>query len=613
MSKEYTSKDIKELSQLEHLRKNASMYIGVTDTPTHLLYEVLDNSLDEANAGYATVVLVSIDNQNGICTVADNGRGIPFEDNAIETICTKMFSGGKFEKGENSSYGAAIGLHGIGLFAVAGLSEYIKVCVYRDNKKVTYKFVDCQVKEKIIVDFDSSKRPASTIIEFKPDKQYFESTEIDLQQIKTRLELASVHIDNLKLVFGNGKTNEVIKLTMDEYFENNYWKKCDKDTRTPLFEVSKKVKGESISIKFGWDMSSYSQPIAGGSINLLPVSNGTHINRTYLTFRDVFQNIAKKDKFNYNENDYRIGLRIYTAIQMYKPSYAGQTKKTLSNKSTDLDHLYKDLDKDIEKCIRENEEVFQKLLYFIDSYRQSLNTKGKIIKAQKGQVSRFTQNIDSKLKDCTSTDVSKCELFVVEGDSAGGGLVQCRDPRFTAILPLKGKVPNLADGRKDFLKNKELCEFINALGCGVGKDFDIKSLRYKFVIFSTDADADGYHICSLLITALLKAIPEIFHYGVLKKAVMPLWGVKKWKGKFLPLYTEEEMLKFKQENPKVEITRYKGLGEMDPDQLAVCLLDPEYRRLEDISDCDVEEAKKIFKLMTDAETKRGLLTETEEE
>lgn len=147
----------------------------------------------------------------------------------------------------------------------------------------------------------------------------------------------------------------------------------------------------------------------------------------------------------------------------------------------------------------------------------------------------------------------------------------------------------------------------------VNEFYDISTTTGNFVIADSNIVVHNSHICTLLITALLKAIPEIFHYGVLKKAVMPLWGVKKWKGKFLPLYTEEEMLKFKQENPKVEITRYKGLGEMDPDQLAVCLLDPEYRRLEDISDCDVEEAKKIFKLMTDAETKRGLLTETEEE
>lgn len=611
-SSSYTSKDIKELTQLEHLRKNPGMYIGLTDTPTHLLYEVLDNALDEANAGHASLVLVKLDQDKGIYTIADNGRGIPFEDDAIIKIATKMFSGGKFEKGENSAYGAAIGLHGIGLFAVSGLSDYMKVTVYRDNKKVYYKFVDCEVKEHTIEDYDTSKKPASTVIEFKPSKKYFETTKVDVPLIKTRLQLASVHIENLRLIFINGKEQEVIKMTMDDYFEHNFWKNCVKETRTPLWEVSKKVKGESISIKFGWDLSSYSQPIAGGSVNLLPVGAGTHINRTYGLFKDVFSSIAKKEKLNYNENDYRIGLRIYTAVQLYKPGYDGQTKQKLNMRSNELDYLYKDLEKEVEAKIREDNELFQKLIYFVDSYRQSLNTKGKIIKSQKGQVTRFSQSIDSKLKDCSSTDVSKCELFITEGDSASGGLVQCRNPKYHAILGLKGKVPNLADGKKDFLKNKELCEMINAMGCGVNKDFDIQSLKYNCVIIACDGDADGSHISTLLITALLKVIPDLFHHHKIFRAVMPLYGVKKYQGRFLPFYTEEDMRAFKEANPKVQITRYKGLGEMNPSELSECLLNPNVRKLEEISDCDESDAQEIFKMMTDAETKRDMLSNEEE-
>lgn len=613
MAKEYTSKDIKELTQLEHLRKNPGMYIGLTDTPTHLLYEVLDNALDEANMGYASLVLVKIDEKNGIYTVADNGRGIPFEDDAIVKIATKMFSGGKFEKGEDSAYGAAIGLHGIGLFAVSGLSEYLKITVYRDGKKAYYKFVDAEVKEHKLEDFDCSKKPASTVIEFKPSKKYFESILVDSNAIKTRLQLASVHIDNLRLIYINGDTKEVIKMTMDDYLECNYWKSCVKETRTPLFEVFKKVKGESVSIKFGWDLSSYSQPVYGGSVNLLPVNGGTHINKTYLLLKSVFANIAKKDKLNYNENDYKIGLRIYTAIQLYHPGYDSQTKKVLNNRSSELDHLYKDLDKEIEKKLREDNELFQKLIYFIDSYRQSLNTRGKIIKSQKGQVTRFTQFVDSKLKDCSSSDVSKCELYICEGDSASGGLIQCRNPKYHAILGLKGKIPNLALGRKDFLKNKELCELINTMGCGVGNDFDINSLRYNTIIISTDGDDDGDHIATLIITALLKVIPDLFHYHKIYRAIMPLYGVKKYQGKFLPFYSYDEMQEFKKKNPKIQITRYKGLGEMNPSELAECLLNPQVRKLEPIADCDAKEAEEIFKMMSDAEIKRDMLGANQEE
>jgi len=615
MAKDYTSKDIKELSQLQHLQLNPGMYIGLTDTPTHLLYEVLDNALDEANMGFASLVLVKLDTENGIYTVADNGRGIPFEDDAIIKIATKMFSGGKFEKGEDSAYGAAIGLHGIGLFAVSGLSEYMKVTVYRDNKRAYYKFVagkdEVKIAESKVEDFDCSKKPASTVIEFKPSKKYFESIVIDTNAIKTRLQLASVHIDKLKLIYIDNKSKEVIKMTMDEYLEHNYWKNCPAETRTPMFEVSKKVKGESVSIKFGWDLSSYSQPITGGSVNLLPVNAGTHINKTYLLLKSIFANIAKKDKLNYNENDYRIGLRVYTAIQLYKPGYDGQTKKVLNNRTAELDHLYKDLDKEIEKKLRENDEIFQKLIYYIDSYRQSLNTKGKIIKSQKGSVTRFSQSLDSKLKDCSSTDVSKCEIFITEGDSASGGLVPVRNPKYHAILGLKGKIPNLTMGNKDFLKNKELCELINAMGCGVGDDFDEDSLRYSKVIIATDADADGDHIATLIISALLKIVPKLFHCHRIYRAIMPLYGIKKWQGKFLPFWSEEEMIKFKEENPRVQITRYKGLGEMNPPELASCLLDPTIRKLEEIADCTDEDAQKIFKMMSDADTKRNMLGDQE--
>ena len=489
--KKYTSASIQELSPLEHLRLNPAMYIGDSDTPTHLLYEIFDNALDEANAKYASLVLVKLDLENGIYTIADNGRGIPFEDGALIKVATKMFSGGKFKKGENSAYGAAIGLHGIGMFAVTALSEWVKITVYRDNKKVYYKFVNCEVSEEKIEDFDCSKKPASTVVEFKPDKKYFDSVKVDVNRIRMRLQLASVHIDQLRLIFINGKDKEVIKMTMDEHFDSAFWKKCDKDKRTPLFEVSKKIKGEEVRIIFGWDMSSYSQPIVGGTVNLLPVDMGAHINGAYNVIRDVFENIGRKEKLNWNQTDYRIGLRMYVAVQLYKPGYTSQTKEKLEDKVHALDPLFKDLDKEIEKKLRENDELFRRLITFTDSYRSSLNAKGKIIKSQKGSVTRFSQILDSKLKDCSSTDVEKCEIFITEGDSASGGLVQCRNTKYHAILGLKGKIPNLTIGNKDFLKNKELCELINALGCGIGKDFDVESLRYSKICITTDADADG--------------------------------------------------------------------------------------------------------------------------
>lgn len=606
MSNNYTASDIKTLSEIEHIRQNAGMYIGLTTTPNHLLYEVLDNALDEANANYASLVLVAIDNNSGITTIADNGRGIPFENNTIPTIATKLFSGGKFNKtSESSPYGTAIGLHGIGLVAVTALSEWVEITVYRDNKKVYYKFVDCKVVEEKIEDFDSSKRPCATCVKFKPDAKYFESIKMDIDPVRTRLELASIHIDNLKLIFKvDDKEKEVIKITMNDYFNSNFWK-GQKDNITPIFEVKKKIKHEELRILFGWDMNSYSQPIADGSINLLPVSQGTHINMTYLSLQNIFENIAKKEKLNYNMNDYRIGLRVYTTMELYDPKYSSQTKERLSNSRSSLDHLYNGVEKEIESELRKDGELFNRIVYFIDSYRRSLNAKKTVVKTSGSSVTRYNQSIDSKLKDCTSNIVSQCELFITEGDSASGGLVQCRNPKFHAVLGLKGKIPNLAAGKKDFLKNKEIVEIINALGTGVPPDFDINRIRYDKIVVSSDADPDGSHIATLFIVAMLKIVPGIIEAGKVYRAIMPLYGVRKFEGKFLPFYTEEEMRTFKAEHPRVEITRYKGLGEMMPNQLKECLINKEVRHLQRIPYTDNPE--EIFKIMTDAEAKRGLI------
>lgn len=606
MSNNYTASDIKTLSEIEHIRQNAGMYIGLTTTPNHLLYEVLDNALDEANAGYASLVLVAIDNETGITTIADNGRGIPFENNTIPTIATKLFSGGKFNKtSESSPYGTAIGLHGIGLVAVTALSEWVEIVVYRDNKKVYYKFVDCKVVDEKIEDFDSSKRPCSTCVKFKPDAKYFESIKMDIDPVRTRLELASIHIDNLKLIFKvDNKDKEVIKITMNDYFNTNFWK-GQKDNTTPVFEVKKKIKHEELRILFGWDMNNYSQPIADGSINLLPVSQGTHINMTYLALQNVFENIAKKEKLNYNVNDYRIGLRVYTTMELYDPKYSSQTKERLSNSKSSLEHLYNNIEKEIENKLKEDTEIYNRIVYFIDSYRKSLNAKKTVVKTSGSSVTRYNQSIDSKLKDCTSNIVSQCELFITEGDSASGGLVQCRNPKYHAVLGLKGKIPNLAAGKKDFLKNKEIVEIINALGTGVPPDFDINRIRYNSIVIAADGDPDGNHIATLFIVAMLKIVPGIIQAGKVYRAIMPLYGVRKFEGKFLPFYTEEEMRAFKAEHPRIDISRYKGLGEMMPNQLKECLINKEVRRLQRIPYTDNPE--EIFKIMTDAETKRGLI------
>jgi DNA gyrase/topoisomerase IV subunit B len=601
----YTENDIKTLSEIEHVRQNADMYIGVTDTPTHLLYEVLDNALDEANAGHATLIMVSVDTKTNTYMVADNGRGIPFKNNKIVDIATKLFTGGKFEKGENAkAYKTAIGLHGIGLLAVTALSDWVEITVFRDGKKVYYRFEDCKVVDHKEIDFDMTKKPCSTCIKFKPSEKYFESLKVNINAVKVRMELASIHIDKLTMVFAEDGKSTPIKMSMNGFFQHNYYGDTNASNHTPIFTYEEKIKDEKLRIDFGWDMNTYSTCMSGGCVNLLPVNQGTHINRTMILFQDVFENIAKKEKLSYNSMDFKTGFRVYTTLELYVTKYDSQTKQKLSNRRNEIEHLYSKAEKKIEDILRSDNELFNKIVYYIDSYRKSLTVKKNVIKST-GPVTRYNQDLDSKLKDCTSVDVDKCELFITEGDSASGGLVQCRDVRYHAIMGMRGKIQNLASKNVDYLKNKELVGIINAIGTGCGKDFDINGRKYGKIIFATDADLDGDHIKVLLIVAFLRMFRELVEAGLVYLAILPLYGVKNFNGKFIPLYTEEDMLKFRNEHPDVEITRYKGLGEMMPNQLKEVLLNPNVRRLVQIK-CD-DDIEPIFKLLSDAESKRNLI------
>jgi len=600
---DYTAKNIKTLSELEHIRQNPGMYIGETDKPNHLVYEVLDNALDEANANHANLVGVFIDNVKNVYTISDNGRGIPITDNVIPTIATKLFSGGKFSKGdEGAAYGIAAGLHGIGLVAVTALCDWVEITVYRDDKRAYYRFEDSILVKEEIIDHKGG-RPFSTQISFKPAKKYFESIKVDVNPVRERLKIASIHIPHLKLILLDDGKKEIINCNINDFFKDSLLDNKNVDV-TPIFMIKKKIKDEEIMIKFAWDFSVASSPKHVGSVNLLSVNQGTHINRVYTVFRNVFAAYAKKEKLTFTAQDCLVGFRALTSISLYRPEYTSQTKEKLSTSKIKLDYLFDDLEKQLENTIDKYPDIKTQLLSFFEGYRKGLSTSKNIIKGSQ-TVSRYNQQIDSKLKDCTSHSVENSELFVTEGASAAGGLVQCRNPKFHAILGLKGKIPNLAGTKKDFLNNKEVVEIVNALGTGIEPDFHESHLRYGHIIFATDADADGAHITALLMVMFLKLVPTLLIQGkYIYRAIMPLYG-STVAGKFIPLYTDEQLETFKVSNPNHKIQRYKGLGEMNPDQLEVCLLDKTTRQLELIQ--YPENPSDIFKLMTSAELKRELI------
>lgn len=599
----YDHNSIEVLSELQHIRQNSGMYIGDTTTPTHLLFEVFDNALDEANAGHATLIGVFIDNKTHEVTVSDNGRGIPITGDVVKTIATKLFSGGKFKKGsDGSAYGIAAGLHGIGLVAVCALSEYMTVIIYRDNKKVTYRFVDGIYQDEKIEDFPSDKRPYSTSVIFKPSLKYFQTLDYLTDKIRERMQLASVHIENLKLILIEDGKKEIIQLGMPEFFNKTLLNPIYE--KSPIFKASAKVKDEELGLMFAWEFKGSPVPKMSGCVNLLAVDQGTHINMVQNMFVDIFDEYAKQEKIKLQPRDCLVGLRCHVNVSMYTPEYTSQTKEKLSSRKEKLEHLIAPLSVKIKKMLDDNEEARMQLLNFFETYRKSLSAKNVITKGST-KVTRFCQDIDSKLKDCTCHSLDNSELIITEGKSAAGGLVQCRDPKYHAILGLRGKIMNLATAHKDYLKNKEIVEIVRALGTGIEPDFSMETARYNRVLFAADADADGGHICALLMILFLKLMPGwIQPQNRVYRVIMPLYGAVKG-GRFHPFYDDASLKAFTQANPNIKIHRYKGLGEMNPDQLKTCILDKNTRRLEAIQ--WPENKEEIYQIMADAETKRGLL------
>lgn len=601
---EYTHKSIKALKDIEHIRSKSGMYIGVKDNPNHLLYELLDNSIDEAQGGFANIIAIQIDTAPNEVAITDNGRGIPFENDTIPLLATKLFTGGKFDKGEDEVYKIATGLHGIGIVAVNALSDFMEINVYRDRKKAFYRFEDAVlVKEEISPLKKGEKTPFSTSIKFKPSKKYFESTEFDVQSIRDRMKIASIHEDKLKLGLYVDGSPEIINCDLEKFFCKTFHVEEQKN-EIPILCLDSKIKDESVKVMFTWDLKGSTAVKTSGCVNILKVNEGTHINKSLEVIRNVFQQLSEKFKIpKFNKRDATVGIRCFTSLLMYNPEYSSQTKEKLSVSKKDISHLYEDIEKKLLARLEDNEDLTRKLFSFWDTYRKKKDSRRNIVKTTGKGVTRINSTIDSKLRDCTSHSVEKSELFIVEGASAGGTLIQARDPKRHAVLGLKGKIPNIADDKKNFLKNKEIIEIINALGTGMVPDFDLSGLRYGKIILTSDADPDGSHISVLLTTLFLKLTPELFEEGRIYLAVMPLYGIQKGK-KFIPIYTEEELKQSRSNSPKTKIQRYKGLGEMSPNQLAVCLFGPD-RKLHQIDPPKAPE--NIFKLMTTASEKRKLV------
>lgn len=587
----YTSKDIKVLDEITHLRLNSSMYIGTTENPQHLIDECLDNALDECIGGHASIIAININTKNCIYSIIDNGRGIPISDNTPVIISTKLFSGAKFH-GKKTAYRISLGVHGVGLICVNALSDSYTIEIYRNNKHAIFKFKDAKLKSKKIEEFKED-RPFSTKIEFHPDKKIFENLMTNIDHIRKRLNTASAELpDKNVFILNINNEREIFKLSLGEHFKNQC---VGSDKIGNIINLKSFKTPEIFKILMAYSSNGSITPKIMSSINLLPVSEGgTHINIFYDMIRNFYTKKAKKYGYQFQYNDSLCSLRCYLILNLIEPKFSSQTKEKLTNRKSYFTAFIKQLEIQLENYYIKNEFELKDQLEFFEMYRKKLDSKKlKVNSSGKRASTKFT-----KLRDCTS---KHGELFITEGESAGGSIVQCRNPNLHAIFPLKGKIPNVST-MKDILKNKEVSELVKALGTGIGPDFNITKLRYSKIIAASDADQDGNHITSLITMILAILTPEIIKNGHYYIAQTPLYAINE-KKVFIPIWNKKELDQAVKDNRT--ISRFKGLGELSPNQMKICLLDNKTKRHIPISFSS--NIKSLVKLFSDSSEKRKLL------
>ncbi|MGA1822755.1 MAG: DNA topoisomerase (ATP-hydrolyzing) subunit B [Thermoplasmatota archaeon] len=606
-SSDYDSSSIEVLEGLEGVRIRPAMYIGSTDTYGlhHLVYEVVDNSIDEAMAGFCENITVIL-HTDGSVSVSDDGRGIPIKPHpvygvpAVEIVMTRLHAGGKFKK---DAYKVSGGLHGVGVSVVNALSEWLEVTVTRDGKDHRQRYERGIAVSALEIIGDASKDTAGTSVRFMPDSKIFSTLEFKFDVLVHRIrELAFLNQGvRITLIEDESGREELFHyegglISFIQYIDRNRSSILD----SPIF-FSGQREGVAIDIAMEWT-DSYNEIIFTYANNINTSEGGTHLSgfRSALTrsFNDYGkkEEIFKKDQQLQGE-DIREGISCVISVKVPEPQFEGQTKTKLGNSEVRgyvENFLNEKLREYLDEHPREAEKIVQKALQA--SQAREAARKARELTRRKGLLEG--SGLPGKLADCQSRDPNISELYIVEGDSAGGSAKQGRDRAFQAILPLRGKILNVEKSRLDkVLSNNEIRSMITALGCGIGDDFDIDNLRYNKIIIMTDADVDGAHIRTLLLTFFYRYMPEMIAGGHLYIAQPPLYRVKRGKQEFY-CFTEsrkDELLnEFK---TGASVQRYKGLGEMNPGQLWETTMDPESRTLLKVTVQDALEADEMFTIL----------------
>ena len=591
---EYGADQIQILEGLEAVRKRPGMYIGSTSSRGlhHLVYEIVDNAVDEALAGYCDTVEVTINKDNSI-TVIDNGRGIPVGINhkagipAVEVVFTILHAGGKFGGG---GYKVSGGLHGVGASVVNALSTWLEVTIYHEGKiyRQRYERGKTIYKLKVIGDCDSEK--TGTMVTFHPDPEIFEETVFDFHTLKHRFREIAFLTKGLKIIAKDNRGEE-LKETVFHYEGGirEFVQYLNKST-TALYEEILYFEGTKDGVMVEVAMQhndSYTENTYGFVNNITTPEGGTHVVGFRNALTKTFNEYARKNKLlkdsdaNLSGEDIREGLTAIISVKIEDPQFEGQTKQKLGNSEARgaVDNIVAN---QLEIYLEQNPAVAK---IIIEKSVLSQRARDAVRKARdltRRKTALEGMSLPGKLADCMDKDPSKCEIYIVEGDSAGGSAKTARSRATQAILPLRGKILNVEKARLDRIyANAEIKAMITAFGTGIHEDFDISKLRYNKIIIMTDADVDGAHIATLLLTFLYRFMPELIKQGHVYLAKPPLFKIERNK-KVYYAYSEKEQDEILNEigrDGNNRIQRYKGLGEMDAEQLWETTMDPERRIL----------------------------------
>ncbi len=609
----YDASKITVLEGLEAVRKRPGMYIGSTDIRGlhHLVFEVVDNAIDEALAGACDHIQITIDKEQ-VVTVEDNGRGIPVDvhqqtgKSALEVVMTKLHAGAKFGQG---GYKVASGLHGVGVSAVNALSEWLESTVRRDGQLYRQKYARGVPKTEVkIVGKYPQDKGTGTIQRFYPDKQIFKEIDYKFDVLAQRFREMAFLTRGLTIEFKDERDGREITF----YFEGGitsfvrYLNKNRGVIHAP-FTVQKQANGAQVEIAVQYT-DSYGDSVYTFANNINTVDGGTHLTgfRTGLTrtLNDYARkaNLLKEADQNLTGDDVREGLTAIVLVKLEEPQFESQTKAKLGN--AEVKNLVESVFTEafttfLEEHPREAKEIIQKCLTSARAREAARQARDLVIRKSALESS----SLPGKLADCSEKDSERAELYIVEGDSAGGSAKQGRDRKFQAILPLRGKIMNVEKSRLDkMLQNEEIRAMITAIGTGVGDGFELKNLRYGRVIIMTDADVDGAHIRTLLLTFFFRYMEGLIEHGHLFIAQPPLYKVKAGKTEDYVFDDKDlEAFKKKTRSDKIDIQRYKGLGEMNPEQLWETTMNPENRTILQVSLEDAAEADRTFDMLMGSE------------